>query len=237
MNEVKKIRKRQPKVGTRKLQRMVNKRLKPDGIEIGRDRLFALLRANNLLIRRRRRGKRTTHSQHRFSTYDNLVRDLAITRPNQVYVADITYVDTLAGFCYLALVTDAYSRKIVGYHLGRTLTVEVSLWALKMALAQLQGPIKLIHHSDRGVQYCSAAYVSELKKYGIQISMTEENHVYENALAERVNGILKNEFLLGERLKSYAVAKELVKDAIQIYNEERLHTSLNFQTPAMKHAA
>ena len=233
--EVKKIRRRQPKVGTRKLHRMVNERLKPEGIQSGRDRLFDRRRPRDLLIRRRRSAKQTTDSRHRLNKYGNRIRDLEITHPNQVYVADITYVETLLGFCYLALITDAYSRKIVGYDLSRSLSLEGSLRALQMALAQLSGPIQLIHHSDRGLQYCRHAYVNLLRAHGVQISMTEEQHVYENAKAERVNGILKSEFLLGERLASFDVAHKLVKEAIQIYNDERLHLSLNYQTPAMGH--
>ena len=237
IDEVKKIRARQPRVGTRKLHRMLNERLKADGIEVGRDHLFELLRAHNLLIRRRRCGRRTTDSRHRLEKYKNQIQGLELTRPNQVYVADITYLDTLEGFCYLALLTDAYSRKIVGYDLSRSLAIEGTLRALQMALEALPGPIPLTHHSDRGLQYCSHAYVKLLAAHGIQISMTEENHVYENAKAERVNGILKSEFLLGERLPSFEAAKELVKESIQIYNEERLHLSLDYQTPAMKHKA
>jgi transposase InsO family protein len=237
IDEVQQIRHRQPRVGTRKLQRMLNEHLKDEGIEVGRDRLFELLRTRNLLIRRRRNGQRTTDSRHRFKKYGNLIRNLEITRPNQVYVSDITYLGTLEGFCYLALITDAYSRKIVGYDVSRSLSLEGSLRALQMALGALAGPRELIHHSDRGLQYCSHTYVQLLTKNSVQISMTEEQHVYENAQAERVNGILKNEFLLGETLKSFEVAQQLVKDAIHIYNEERLHLSLNYQTPAMRHAA
>lgn len=237
LDEVQAIRCRQPRVGTRKLHRMVNERLKPDGIAVGRDHLFELLRAHNLLVRRRRNAKQTTWSGHRLRKYGNLIRELELNRPNQVYVADITYVQTLEGFCYLALITDAYSRKIVGYDVSRSLCFEGSLRALEMALAQLSGPIQLIHHSDRGIQYCSQAYVNLLTQYGVEISMTEENHVYENAKAERVNGILKNEFLLGETLVSIAAAEKLVQDSVQIYNEERLHLSLNYQTPARKHVA
>jgi len=233
--EVKKIRHRQPRVGTRKLHRMVNEQLKSEGIQIGRDRLFKLLQAEDLLMHRRKNAKQTTDSRHRLNKYGNRIRDLEISRPNQVYVSDITYVETLLGFCYLALITDAYSRKIVGYDLSRSLSVEGSLRALQMALAQLSGPIQLIHHSDRGLQYCSHAYVDLLRAHGIQISMTEEQHVYENAKAERVNGILKSEFLLGEQLASFDVAHNQVKEAIQIYNNERLHLSLNYQTPAMMH--
>jgi len=237
LDEVKAIRHRQPRVGTRKLHRMVNERLKPEGIEVGRDHLFELLRAYNLLIHRRRHPKQTTDSRHRLRKYRNLIRDLALTRPNQAYVADITYVETREGFCYLALIMDAYSRKIVGYDLSRSLSMEGCLRALQMALAALSGPVELIHHSDRGIQYCSHAYVDLLMKHGVRISMTEEQHVYENAQAERVNGILKSEFLLGEILTSYEVAKKLAAEAIKIYNEERLHLSLDYQTPETVHAA
>lgn len=238
LEEVKTIRRRQPRVGTRKLHRMVYEQLQAEGITVGRDHLFALLRAQNLLIRRRRHAKRTTDARHRLKKYGNLIRDLKLTQPNQAYVADITYLETREeGFCYLALIADAYSRKIVGYDLSRSLSLEGSVRALKMAMSKLSGPIDLIHHSDRGIQYCSHAYVDLLVKHGIRISMTEEQHVYENAQAERVNGILKSAFLLGEVLSSYEVAKKLVAEAIQIYNEERLHLSLNYQTPAMVHAA
>lgn len=237
LDEVRTIRARQPRVGTRKLQRMVNKRLQGSGIVVGRDRLFNLLRTHDLLIRRRRSARRTTWSRHHFYTYRNLLGAAELTGPNQGYVADLTYVDTLEGFCYLALLTDAWSRKIVGYDLSQSLSLEGSLRALEMALRQLHGPIQLIHHSDRGIQYCSHAYVGLLIKHGIRVSMTEQNHVYENAKAERVNGILKTEFLLGDKLSSFAVAKELVQQSIHIYNYERLHMSLDYQTPAMRHAA
>lgn len=235
--EVRAIRCRQPRVGVRKLHRMIKERLHAEGIEVGRDRLFALLRAQNLLIRRRRYGKQTTDSRHGLKKHGNQIRDLKLTRPNQVYVADITYLATRAGFCYLALITDAFSRKIVGYDLSLSLSLEGSLRALEMALSRLQGPLNLIHHSDRGIQYCSHAYVALLTKRGVRISMTEEQHVYENALAERVNGILKDEFLLNEVLVSYEVAQKLVAEAIRIYNEERLHLNLAYQTPATVHAA
>jgi transposase InsO family protein len=153
-------------------------------------------------------------------------------------VSDITYIATEDGFCYLSLITDVYSRKVVGYSLSQSLSIEGSLEALEKALAsRTKKAQKLIHHSDRGVQYCSHAYVHRLQDAGITISMTEENHVYENALAERVNGILKMELGLGEKLLSYSVAQKLVSEAIDIYNNERLHMSLDYITPEQKHAA
>lgn len=216
-----------PMTGGRKLRKM----LADEGIQIGRDRLFRLLRNNQLLLRRRRKHVKTTDAYHRFRVYPNRIKDLSVQRPNQVFVSDITYLRTGDDFCYLALVTDLFSRKIVGYDVSRSLAVEGAQRALMMALEKVTEPDKLIHHSDRGIQYCCYAYVDMLNTNGIKISMTEANHCYENAVAERVNGILKSEFMLGKTLYSFKVAKELVKEAITIYNHERLHLSLNYQTP------
>lgn len=235
VDEVREIRRRQPKVGGRKLHKMLMKNFKDTEMQIGRDCFFNLLREKNLLVPKNKNYVRTTYSSHRFRKYGNLVKDIEITGPNQAFASDITYIDTLDGFCYLALITDVYSRKIVGYDLSQSLSIEGSLRALNMALKKIPFPEKLIHHSDRGIQYCSHAYVKLLESKGVKISMTEENHVYENALAERVNGILKTEFMLGEKLQSFEVAKELVKEAIQIYNNERLHMSIGYQTPNRVH--
>ena len=207
------------------------------GLTIGRDRLFELLGQNNLLIRQKRSGARTTYSKHGFRYYRNLVKDRVVTSSNQVYVSDITYLRTLEGFCYLFLITDLYSRKIVGYHLADSLCVQEALKALRMALREQDPEKELIHHSDRGIQYCAYDYTNRLKDAGVQISMTEKDHVYENATAERVNGILKTEFMLGELLKSKMIAKKMVHQAIRIYNKERLHMSLCYQTPDQVHAA
>ncbi len=215
MAEVKRIRQSQPRVGTRKLHRMLNK----SGIEIGRDSLFTILRENNLLIRPRKSFKKTTCSNHWYKKYSNLIKELEITEPNQVWVADITYLNTCDGFCYLALITDIYSRKIVGYDLSQSLSLEGCQRALRIALRGVKNPESLIHHSDRGIQYCSNEYTECLTKHSIKISMTEEDHVYENAIAERLNGILKSEFSLGEKIRSFEVAKELVENSIKIYNE------------------
>lgn len=230
---VREIRKRQPMVGVRKLQRMLSSR----GIIIGRDRLFDLLREEELLIYPKRNYHRTTNSLHSFRMYRNLIKDKDLTSSNQVFVSDITYIRTLEGFCYLSLITDKYSRKIVGYNLSRSLAVEGSLKALKMAMKQVSNPEKLIHHSDRGIQYCCKVYVNYLNHKKAKISMTEKDHVYENALAERVNGILKNEFMLGNVLTTYKDAMKLVKESIEIYNKERLHTALDYKTPELVHAA
>lgn len=233
LEHVGQFRRRQPRVGVRKL----HLHLLEEGVVIGRDRLFELLRRKGLLVRPRRRYVRTTNSNHWFRKYENLIKDREITGSGEVIVGDITYLETREGFCYLSLLTDVYSHKIVGYHLSKSLSVEGSLRALEMALKKIKDPCGMIHHSDRGIQYCCKAYTSRLREKGVSISMTEENHVYENALAERVNGILKNEFLLGECLPSYTLAKKIVKEAIDIYNNERLHMAINYMTPAQKFAA
>ena len=233
LDAVRQVRRKQPRVGGRKLQRM----LAQMGHEIGRDRLFSLLNRHGLLIQLRRNYRRTTNSMHRFRKYRNLIKDKEVVRPNEVFVSDITYIDTLEGFSYLVLITDLYSRKIVGWDLSGSLSIEGSQRALRMALKGVGTPEKLIHHSDRGIQFCSNPYVGILNSNGVAISMTEENHVFENAIAERVNGILKTEFLLGEKLQSFQHAYNLTKEAIKVYNEERLHSSLNYQTPAARYVA
>lgn len=237
LKEIRQIRQKQPRIGGRKLYRELKAFMISIGLHLGRDRFFDFLRAHGLLIERRRKYVYTTDSRHHFRTYGNLIKDMELTAPNQVYVADITYIRTLQGFCYLSLLTDAYSRKIVGYNVSRSLSIEGSLAALKMAIGQSADLTGLIHHSDRGVQYCSYEYTRRLINNNIQISMTEQNHVYENALAERVNGILKDEFLLGETLQSYELAQKMVRQAVNIYNYERPHMSIDYQKPAQRHAA
>jgi transposase InsO family protein len=231
------LRRQMPKLGGRKLYHEIKPELEEMGFKFGRDRFFDLLRRERLLIRRKRKYIKTTNSYHRFRKYRNLIKDLSIDRPNQVYVADITYIRTLSGFCYLSLLTDACSRKIVGYHLSPSLGIEGCLCALKNALSTLPQRASVIHHSDRGIQYCCEEYTALLNKRGVKISMTEENHIYENALAERVNGILKDEFMLGETLGSFEIAREMVREAIAIYNEERPHQSLGYEKPSVRHAA
>lgn len=225
---VQRIRQRQPRVGTRKIHRMI-------GVRVGRDRLYGILRDAGLLVKRRKRYQKTTNSRHRFKKYGNLIKDKLPGGPGEQHVSDITYLNTWEGYCYLSLITDRYSRKIVGHQLSRSLCIEGSLRALEKAIGGVEHPERLIHHSDRGLQYCSNEYVKLLKSKGIKISMTEENHVYENALAERVNGILKDELLLGEILPSYEIAKQMVAEAVRIYNEERLHMSIGYMTPQQKH--
>jgi putative transposase len=226
-------RKDQPRVGTRKLYESLNKRFIIEELKIGRDKLFDILREHEMLIRRKQASCKTTDSYHRFHKYNNLVKDMEIKAPNQVWVSDITYIRTVSGFCYLALITDMYSRKIVGYDISDTLELSGCLRALKLALKTARPAAGLVHHSDRGIQYCSNQYVDELKKHKIRISMTEENHCYENAIAERVNGILKDEFYLDQCFFSTDHARVATKNAVKIYNSKRLHLSLGYKTPDM----
>jgi transposase InsO family protein len=224
-------RKEQPRVGGRKLYEALNPAFLEAGLKIGRDGLFDILRDYDMLVKRKKATCRTTYSYHRFYTYKNLVKNMIVTAPNQVWVSDITYIRTVTGFCYLALITDMYSRKIVGYDMSDSLELAGCLRALQKALKAARPATRLVHHSDRGFQYCSNQYVDQLKKHDIEISMTEENHCYENAIAERVNGILKDEFYLDQVFYSLGHAKDAVKNAIEIYNSKRLHLSLGYKTP------
>lgn len=231
LKKVNKKREEQPRVGTRKLLEDLKPSFQTAKIKLGRDRLFDILRDNNLLVKKKKAYCKTTNSYHHFHKYNNLIKELEINRPNQVWVSDITYIRTVKGFCYLALITDLYSRKIIGYDISDSLELTGCLRALKSALRRARPAEGLVHHSDRGVQYCSHQYVNELKKRKIDISMTEENHCYENAVAERVNGILKDEFYLDQCFFSTRLAKKATKNAIKIYNNKRLHLSLGYKTP------
>ena len=186
-----------------------------------------------MLTLRKKTSARTTNSHHRFYTYNNIIKDIQVTKPNQVWVSDITYIRTVKGFCYLALITDMHSRKIVGYDLSDSLELNGCVRALKKAIYQAKNIKQLIHHSNRGIQYCSNVYTQILKKNKINISMTEENHCYENAMAERVNGILKDEFYLDQTFANVAHSKRAAKNAINLYNEIRLHLPLDYRTPNM----
>jgi transposase InsO family protein len=231
INLVKEERKDQPRVGTRKLYEALQDSFSVAQIKIGRDSLFDILREHHMLVRRKKVSCRTTNSYHRFYKYNNLVKDLKVMRPNQVWVSDITYIRTVKGFCYLALITDMYSRKIVGYDISDSLELAGCLRALQKALRKARPAVGLVHHSDRGIQYCSNQYINELKRHKINISMTEENHCYENAIAERVNGILKDEFYLDQCFFSTEHACKATKNAIKVYNSKRLHLSLGYKTP------
>ena len=230
---VKEERIEQPRVGTRKLYEALCTLFVLEGLKVGRDKLFDILREHDMLVKRKKASCKTTDSYHRFHKYKNLVKDMEVTAPNQVWVSDITYIRTINGFCYLALVTDMFSRKIVGYDISDSLELAGCLRALKRALRTARHAVGLVHHSDRGIQYCSNQYVDELKKHGIEISMTEENHCYENAIAERVNGILKDEFYLDQCFFNTKSASVATDNAINIYNNKRLHVSLGYKTPNM----
>ncbi|MFA7402243.1 MAG: IS3 family transposase [Bacteroidales bacterium] len=223
-----------PRVGCKKLYFDLYEKLQ-DIEKIGRDKFISILRDNDLLVNIKRKYVKTTNSRHRFYKYNNLLYDKTLTIPNECWVADITYIRTVNKFLYLSLLTDAYSRKIVGWYLSNSLSIEGCLQTLKMALKQRKSKTPLIHHSDRGIQYCSNEYVNLLEKNSIDISMTEQNHCYENAIAERVNGILKNEFLLDSTFKNYDQCYKAVKEAIETYNNERPHWSLGLKTPTQVH--
>jgi putative transposase len=216
-------------VGTRKLQR----HLAQAGLCVGRDRLFALLRAEGALVARKRRGTFTTYSKHGYVVAPNHLKDAVITAPGQAVVSDITYLRVRwETFAYLFLVTDVYSRRIVGWHLSRDLSHASAVVALQQAMATLGDVAGLLHHSDRGTQYCCHAYQHALAAERILPSMTDANHCYQNAIAERVNGILKDEFDLDAAFPSFLDTHHAVAHAIDCYNTVRLHGSLQMQTPA-----
>ncbi len=235
MKLVHQIRAHQPRVGVKKLYDHLYDDLQKIG-KIGRDKLFDILRKNDLLVKRKKSFIRTTNSYHHFHKWTNLIKNETFTQSNMCWVSDITYIRTERRFVYLFLITDLYSRKIVGWDLSESLSIEGGIRALKMALRQRKNKeLPLIHHSDRGVQYCSHEYVGMLKKHNISISMTEENHCYENSVAERVNGILKDEFLLDSTFKNKSHAKKACKESIYTYNNIRLHGSLKLKTPNSVH--
>ena len=233
---VKSRRKLQPREGGKKVYRGIKGNLANLNLKVGRDKLFDILRSNNMLVHPRKSYVKTTNSRHRFYIYDNLTESFTPTGKNQLWVSDITYIRTMKGFCYLALITDAYSRKIVGYDISNTLELEGALRALKKALKSLPAGHNLIHHSDRGIQYCSHEYTKLLKKNGVKISMASKGDCYENALAERVNGILKQEYYLDVTFFDVKHAKKACRDAIFIYNNHRLHMALNYKIPEYVHS-
>lgn len=227
----------QPRIGTRKLQELLRQELKEAGVKIGRDRLFEELRARQLLVKRKRAERaHTTHSRHEMAVFPNLIKERATARANEIWVGDLTYLRTRQGFLYLALLTDKHSRKIVGYHCADTLEAVGCSRALEMAIKSLPAGHHPIHHSDRGTQYCSQEYVSRLRQRGMPISMTENNHAAQNALAERVNGILKTEYGLGGECATKEQARRLAAQAVWLYNTRRPHTALKYQTPDQVHS-
>jgi putative transposase len=230
-------RQQQPRLGTRKLQVVLQERLVAAGIKLGRDRLFEVLRAGDLLLAPpAAEHPCTTNAYHLLPVFTNLIKELVVSGPNEVWVIDLTYLRTAEGFMYLSLVTDKWSRKIVGYHCGDTLATAECLKALAMALAELPAEAHPIHHSDRGCQYCSHEYVDCLAARGLPISMTEQDHCAENALAERMNGILKSEYGLGRTIQSKQQARLLAAQAVKLYNTRRPHTALGYRFPEAVHS-
>jgi transposase InsO family protein len=242
LTEIAVIRREQPRLGGRKLLYKLDAFMQSHGMVMGRDAFFDLLREQGLLVRKRRCGKpKTTFSYHHFHKYPYLAKDFTPTGANQLWVSDITYIRLQEKFAYLSLVpiaigTDAYSRKIVGFNLCETLSASGCVAALEMALKD--NPVRsgaLLHHSDRGIQYCCNDYVKLLEKHHIGISMTQSGDPLENAMAERVNGILKGE-LLKEQYEQYSQAQPLISEAVSIYNNKRPHSSIGMLTPAQAHA-
>lgn len=234
--EVQQVRREHVKLGGRKLYHELRDEIRQCGRGFGRDKFFELLRHHDLLVKRKRKFAVTTQSNHPFYKYKNELCKTEITTPNQAWVSDITYLRTRNGFAYLSLITDVYSRKIVGWNVDKSLGVESTLQAAKQAIRQCRQAKGVIHHSDRGIQYCCYAYTDELKQKGIRISMGEAGNCYDNALAERVNGILKEEYLLDSEFVSLQHAFEATKQAIYLYNYKRPHWSLGLKKPAEVHA-
>ncbi|MCB0509801.1 MAG: IS3 family transposase [Bacteroidetes bacterium] len=225
LSTIRKIKQRMPNLGGKKMYKCIKK---TGELEMGRDKFFRLLREHDLLVYRKAKYSVTTNSNHPFKVYKNLIKERVVTRPNEVWVSDITYLKCGDKFCYLSLITDLYSRKIVGYHVNRTLEMEGAIKALQMAY---KAGSPEIHHSDRGSQYCSYKYTTQLKKRSVKISMTEGGNCYENAVAERLNGILKHEFNLNANFTSLEQAKKVAHQAIHTYNTERPHWALDLQIP------
>lgn len=229
-------RKIQPRLGTRKLHFLFKGVLAREGVRLGRDRFLEVLREHDLLLEPKpAEYPCTTNSHHCLPVFTNRIQGLEVSKPNEVWVGDLTYVRTEMGFLYLALLTDKKSRKVVGYHCGETLAAGGCLEALKQALADLPAGSKPIHHSDQGTQYCSHEYVNWVEAHGLSVSMTQTDHCAENALAERMNGILKSEYGLGGQFKTKANARLAVDQAVHLYNTRRPHTALGYRTPQEAH--
>jgi len=232
------LRRRHKVMGGRKLYWCLRDNIRPLGGVMGRDKFFDVLRRSNLLVRRKKRYACTTNSRHRFRVHQNLLQQFRPSAAHQAWVSDITYVRLIKDrFAYLFLITDAYSRKIVGWELSDNLGLDGALKALRMSMRQCPANQSVIHHSDRGFQYCSHQYVRALQARGMQISMAQAGNCYENAMAERVNGILKMEYGLEETFTDLREAQQSAREAITSYNEHRPHLSLQMKTPAAVHAA
>lgn len=238
IQKVKEVRNTHPRIGARKILEMIKPFLNENNIKMGRDALFTLLSINQLLIRKRKRRIQTTNSYHWLRKHPNLIKGFVPSQPNQLWVSDITYWKINTGeHLYISFITDAYSRRIVGYHVAETLETIETIQALQMALSALDAerPLQLIHHSDRGLQYCSGAYVNLLHNYGILISMTEKGDPLENAIAERINGIIKGEYLETYEINNVKQAKKLLSDVVDLYNSQRPHMSISNLPPDQIH--
>jgi transposase InsO family protein len=234
LEQIGRIRKLQPRCGGRKLYVELQVFFMQNNIVMGRDKFFDMLRKNKLLVRKQKRNVYTTMSKHHFRRYPNLAKEFVPQKAHELWVADITYIPTVHRHAYLFLITDAYSRKIVGFHLSDDMKVSSGIMALKKALAQKPSDAIVVHHSDRGIQYCSTAYTNLLQENNCMISMTENGDPYENAIAERVNGILKTE-LISNHYSDADTASKHISRCITIYNYKRRHSSLNWQIPADVH--
>ena len=234
---VRNIRRLMPRIGARKIHYLIKDQLHEKQLRIGRDKLFSILRKHLLLVPRRRKYHPTTQSKHQYFKYPNLIKDLKINQSEQVWVADITYIRTSQGFRYLHLITDAYSKQIMGYQLSPNMKIETALETLRSALNKRQYNHQLIHHSDRGLQYAHNAYTQLLKDHQVLISMTTQYDPYENAIAERVNGILKDEFDIGEGFLNQQQAHKWIEESVKLYNNLRPHLSCGMLTPVQAHQA
>jgi putative transposase len=233
--KVMQVRKQLPHLGGRKLYHVLAKSFKREHLHIGRDKLFDLLREENLLVQKRKRYTKTTYSHHWMRTYPNRTEGVTATHPEHIWVADITYIHARRETCYLHLITDAYSKQIMGYALSKDLAAVSTVEALKMALNKRKYHTSIIHHSDRGLQYCSASYIGLLKKNNFLISMTQDGNPYDNAIAERVNGILKQEFELENTHANLEQSRKQIRQAIELYNNHRPHLSCHMLTPKQMH--
>ena len=231
IKQVVNVRQEMPRIGTRKLHYILK-----SGIGVGRDKLFEILRKEQMLITKRRKYVKTTNSKHWMRTYTDSSKQVELNKPEQLWVSDITYLSSLQETIYLHLVSDAYSKQIMGHTVSRDLKAESTVKALQMALNRRLYPNRnLLHHSDRGLQYCSKLYVDELKRNNCQISMTQDGSPYDNAVAERINGILKDEFYCDEKFDSFEQVKKHVEQSIMIYNTKRPHLSCSMLTPKEMH--
>lgn len=229
-------RKYQPRLGVRKLCFLIRWELVEAGVKMGRDRIYAELGKAGLLVEKKTsEWPKTTSFNPNLPVFRNLIQGRKLTGRNQVWVADITYIRTMEGFMYLGLITDKWSRKIVGFHLGETLESGSALKALAMGLKGLRSDEKPIHHSDRGCQYASHAYVQQARKAGLTMSMTEKDHTAENAMAERVNGILKQEYCLDANFVNKPEARKTTRQGVGLYNNRRPHSALKMKTPQEVH--